>query len=407
MAIAQRAAAATGCFVIVAAVACGSSSGDSTFGDGTATSGEGGASSGQDFGAASSGASGGASSTSSTGGASGGAPDGAAGGALGDGGACAATKAAATLVPVYLIIMFDRSGSMGQLSKWTSCVAGMESFFAAPASNGIFASLQFFRQQNNECAAASYATPAVPVTALPNAAPFTAALTANSPNGGTPTLPALQGAVQYAKTVKAGLTKGEKVAVVLVTDGDPNDCAANPNNAAAAAAEVGAFAATVAATIPTYVIGVGPDAANLTAIATGGGTAPPIMVSTTSPAQTTTDILKAINQIKASTLGCDYTLPAPPAGKTLDINAVNVVFTPGGGGTPVTLPYSANCADPTGWHFDSTTAPTKVVMCTGRCSTLQADTTGGKIDIEFGCVSPGGPGTSTSSSSSGAGGPPR
>jgi hypothetical protein len=408
MAIAQRAAAATGCFVIVAAVACGSSSGDSTFGDGTATSGEGGAgSSGQDFGAASSGASGGASSTSSsTGGASGGAPDGAAGGALGDGGACAATKAAATLVPVYLIIMFDRSGSMADLQKWPSCVAGMESFFAAPASNGLYASLQFFTQPN-ECSVAAYATPAVPVTALPNAAPFTAALNATSPQGFTPTLPALKGAVQYAQTVKAGLTKGEKVAVVLVTDGDPNHCSANPNNAAAAAAEVGAFAATVAATIPTYVIGVGPDAANLTAIATGGGTAPPIMVSTTSPAQTTADILKAINQIKASTLGCDYTLPAPPAGQVLDINAVNVIYTPGGGGTPVTLPYSATCADPTGWHFDSTTTPTKVVMCGGRCSALQADTTGGKIDIEFGCVSPGGPGTSSSSSSSAAGGPPR
>ena len=238
------------------------------------------------------------------------------------------------------------------------------------------------------------------MTALPNGPAFNPAINAISPNGFTPTLPALQGAVQYAQTVKAGLTRGEKVAVVLVTDGDPNHCSTNPNDAAAAAAEVGAFAATVAATIPTYVIGVGSDAANLAAIATGGGTAPPIMVSTTNPAQTTTDFVNAINQIKNSTLGCDYTLPAPPAGQTLDINAVNVIYTPGGG-SPTTLTYSADCSNANGWHYDSVTTPTKIIMCTGQCATLQADTKGGKIDIAFGCVTQGGPGSSSSSSSTG------
>ena len=81
---------------------------------------------------------------------------------------------------------------------------------------------------------------------------------------------------------------------------------------------------------------------------------------------------------------------------------MNVVYTPGGGGPPVTLPYSATCADPNGWHYDSTTAPTKVIMCSARCTSLQADTSGGKVDIEFGCVTQGGgPGTSSSSSSTG------
>jgi uncharacterized protein YegL len=394
----SKLAMATGCIGLLAAMACGSSGGDSIFGDGNTLSGDGGASGGPAFG--SSGASGASGGASSGGASSGGAADGAAGGTLGDGSACAATKAAATALPVYLIMMFDRSGSMGQQSKWTSCVAGMEQFFASPASAGLYASLQFFKQ-NDECNVAPYAAPAVPVTALPNAAPFNAVINATGPNGGTPTLPALKGAVQYAQTVKAGLTHGEKVAVVLITDGDPNDCSTNPNNAAAAAAEVGAFAATVAATIPTYVIGVGTDAANLAVIATGGGTAPYIPVSTTNPAQTTADLLKAINQIKNATLGCDYLLPAPPAGQVLDINAVNVVFTPGGGGAPVTLPYSAACADPTGWHYDSTTAPTKVIMCSGRCASLQADVTGGKVDIEFGCVTPGGPGSSSGASSGG------
>jgi hypothetical protein len=289
---------------------------------------------------------------------------------------------------------------MDQQSKWTSCVAGLESFFADPVSAGINASLQFFTQPN-ECSVADYATPAVPMTSLPNGTLFKKAISSVSPNGYTPTLPALQGALQYAQSVKAGLTKGEKVAVVLATDGDPNHCSTNPNDAAAAAAEVGAFAATMAATIPTYVIGVGTDAANLNAIATGGGTAPPIMVSTNNPTQTTADFLKALNQIKVSALGCNYLLPAPPAGQTLDINAVNVIYTPGGG-APSTLTYSADCSNPNGWHYDSTTAPTQVIMCSGQCAALKADSVGAKVDIAFGCVTAGGgPGSSTSSGTGG------
>ena len=60
------------------------------------------------------------------------------------------------------------------------------------------------------------------------------------------------------------------------------------------------------------------------------------------------------------------------------------------------------------WHDitnpTSLTTPTKIIMCTGQCATLQADTKGGKIDIAFGCVTQGGPGSSSSSSSS-TGGP--
>ena len=98
------------------------------------------------------------------------------------------------------------------------------------------------------CNSATYATPAVPMTALSNAPAFSQALDDASPGGGTPTKPALEGAIAYAKKVQTTLSAGEKVAIVLATDGEPNDCNSTPENVAAAAA-------TVAATIPTYVIG--------------------------------------------------------------------------------------------------------------------------------------------------------
>ena len=373
-----------GVLVAVAAVACGSSS-DSTFGNGGGT--------GTDPNGTTSG-------NTAFGGTSGAVadPNGTSGGTSGGTGvgdvkpvsstdACANSTAGVDAPPIYLVFMVDKSGSMGGNAlgvKWTPAVAALKSFFADASSANIHASLSFFRQQN-ECNVAAYATPSVAMKALPDSTSFAASLDANSPGGGTPTLPAEQGAVQYAQSVAATLKPGEKVAVVLVTDGDPNDCSSTSTNVAAAAA-------TVASTIKTYVIGVGTEVAKLDEIATGGGTAPHIQVNTTSAATTSADLRAAIGKIKAAQLSCDYTLPPPPAGKSIDVNAVNVNYTTGGATS--TLGYSADCSNAKGWHYDSTTTPTKIIMCPTICSTLQNDTSGGKVDIVFGCstaVTGGGP----------------
>jgi hypothetical protein len=350
------------------AIACGSSGGDSTFQDPNEF-GDGGQN-------ASGGTSGGLSSGSS--GASGGP------GHVDPNSACATSNAGTDRPPAYLVFMYDRSGSMGDkvgggATKWTACKAAMEAFFGAQSSTGISASLQFFKQ-NDECNTGAYAAPAVAMRALPDPTSFSAQINAINPNGGTPTLPALQGALQYAQSVKAGVTNGV-VAVVLVTDGDPNDCNST-------VAGVAAAAAASAGTIKTYVIGIGPDTGNLNQIATGGGTAPAIIVQTNDPAQTTADLEKALGQIASSVLGCEYPLPAPPNGQSLDVNAVNVNYTPAGQPAQ-TLAYSADCSDPNGWHYDNVGTPTKVEMCPGICQTLKADTSGGKLDVIFGCKTAG------------------
>lgn len=371
MPLSSRSLCVVGTLVAAFAAACGSSD-DSTFGDpngggkGSETYGAGGTlgSSGGDAPPGSSGSSG------SSGGVVDVKP-------VSPNDACASSNAGVDALPIYLVFMVDRSGSMGESElavRWTPAVAALKDFFSDPASASIHASLSFFKAKD-ECNVASYATPKVAMTALPNG-DFATALDGTSPSGGTPTLPAEEGAIQYAQSVAGGLTAGEKVAIVLVTDGDPNDCSSTATNVAAAAA-------TVAATIKTYVIGVGNGAAKLDEIATGGGTAPHIQVNTSSAATTSAELRAAIGKIKASQLTCDYTLPAPPNGQTLDVNAVNVNYTTGG--ATKTLGYSADCSNAGGWHYDSTTAPTKVIMCPSICTTLQNDTNGGKIDIIFGC----------------------
>jgi Mg-chelatase subunit ChlD len=352
-------------------VGCGSSGGDSTFGDPNGgLLGDGGQN----------GSSGGLLGSSGSSGNPGG---------VTPGSACATSSAGANGLPVYLVFMVDKSGSMADNSKWPSATSALDNFFGSATSTGLHASIQFFKQ-NDECNPAVYAAPAVPMTALPAGPTFQTVIAQNSPNGGTPTIAAEKGAILYAQQVQPTLKPGEKVVIVLVTDGDPNDCAANPKNVVGAAAEVAAAAATVASTIPTYVIGVGPDAQNLNAIAVGGGTGAAIMVATNNPAQTTADLQKAIGQVRQSALGCDYTLPAPPAGQTLDINSVNVNYTPPGG-QPQTLTYSKDCADPNGWHYDNPTTPTLIQMCPGICNTLKTTgAQGAKVDVVFGCKTQGG-----------------
>ncbi|HSQ64520.1 MAG TPA: vWA domain-containing protein [Polyangiaceae bacterium] len=302
-------------------------------------------------------------------------------GSSGDGGAnlsqCATSSATPTPVPVDLVFMFDKSGSMADSSKWTSCQSGLTSFFGDPNSAGLSASLQFFPQAN-ECSASTYAAPSVSLRALPDNTTFANAMNNNAPGGGTPTVPALTGAIQYAQSIQTA-SPGDKVAVVLVTDGQPNDC----NSTVQA---VAAVAASAAATIPTFVVGVG-NTGNLDAIALAGGTTKATIVSTNNPAQTAQDFQTALEAIRGLTLACEFQIPPPPQGETFDEAKVNVVFTPTNA-SPETLSYNQDCTGGTGWHYDDPNNPKKIELCASTCGDVQKDKSG-KIDIVFGCATNG------------------
>jgi hypothetical protein len=92
--------------------------------------------------------------------------------------------------------------------------------------------------------------------------------------------------------------------------------------------------------------------------------------------------------IVASELSCDYAIPAPPEGETLDPTKVNVLYTPGGGmQQPIyNVPGgAADCGPEGGWYYDDPESPTKILICPATCEVLQADTMG-QVDVEFGCA---------------------
>ncbi|MDQ3031336.1 MAG: hypothetical protein M3Y87_02895 [Myxococcota bacterium] len=87
---------------------------------------------------------------------------------------------------------------------------------------------------------------------------------------------------------------------------------------------------------------------------------------------------------------CEFAIPEPPERMEFDRTRVNVVYTPGGGGAPITFPFvgtpdGAMCppgAD--GWYYDDPETPTQIILCPSTCSRIDSDTTG-SVDIALGC----------------------
>lgn len=84
----------------------------------------------------------------------------------------------------------------------------------------------------------------------------------------------------------------------------------------------------------------------------------------------------------AVALPCRYQLPDPPDGESLNRNRVNVVYTPGSGGGPMTIPYigEGGSCSAGGWYYDGD----EIVMCESTCGTLEVDE-GGTVEVALGC----------------------
>jgi hypothetical protein len=321
-------------------------------------------------------------------------------GPKGTGSACVNQVVSAQLAPTNLVFMYDKSGSMGDNVnssfdpnlKWNPVNAGMKGFFADPYSSTLRASLQFFPENDITIQTAcdfAYGTPQVALTMASDPA-FVTTLDQTKPEGGTPTLPALQGAIAYAKDTAAARPT-DKTAVVLVTDGEPGfwDAAQNafvpgcPDNDVAhvTAAAKAAFEGTPS--IPVYVVGVGPSLDKLNEVAAAGGTGAAMMVNVSDPATTKNEITSALGKIRTQTVSCEFSIPPAPAGQQLDPFAVNVVLTHSDGSQKV-LSYSKSCGDADGWQYDNPSAPTRITLCSAACDEARASTQG-NVSLAFGC----------------------
>ena len=234
------------------------------------------------------------------------------------------------------------------------------------------------------CSAADYAKPAVGIATLPgNATAIINSINAQTPAGLTPTGPALQGAVNYAKSY-ATANPTHTVVTVLATDGLPTECTPLDIPSIAAIASAGAAGTP---SVKTFVIGVfaqGDTGAkqNVDAIAKAGGTNSAFIVD---PAQNVTaQFLTALAQIQGKSVGCEFKMPKPSQG-VVDPTKVELSVTLASGTTIINRVTNAAQCSGAGWYYDNNAAPTKITLCPASCTQVKADANP-KVDISLGCL---------------------
>ncbi|HEX4338960.1 MAG TPA: hypothetical protein VH062_23800 [Polyangiaceae bacterium] len=305
-----------------------------------------------------------------------------------DAGACTGDQAAAEKIQLDLYVMIDQSLSMtapdaSGMTRWAAVTGALQQFYQSPDSAGIGVGQQFFGLGllGSSCTATDYQTPEVEIAPLPgNLMPLTSSLAMHGPSSVTPTPAALQGAILHAQDWKMK-NPAHAVAVLLVTDGEPDLCGLVPDVVNAATA--GAMGTPP---VQTFVLGVGTSLDALNQVAMAGGSGQAYIVSGTT--NVAGSVLDALNKIRAATaLPCQFTLPAPdPSKPPFDYDKVNVVYTPQGAAQQVVY-YTADPAacNPMqlAWHYDDINKPTRIELCPDTCNAISKG--GGVIGYQLYC----------------------
>ncbi len=370
-------------------------------------------------------------------------------GSLDEAGACVGQSYPGKVVPLDVLILLDATGSMddssgtGATPVWPPVTAALQTLISDPNMNGIGMGLTFLPNPppagtkipgrcltNAECVnmgtcnimfgcnaacnvdtdcgiygpcmilgqarfctgaatpkvscdPADYGQPVVPIDVLPsNAQALVDAISSKSPDGSaTPTQPALTGALSYAHGW-AVAHPDHLTNVLFATDGEPNDCTYDTPEGAA---DVAATAYNDNPSVSTFVLGLG-QLDVLNQIAQKGGTQMAYIADSSSVSDKLVDMF---NQMRANG-ACQFQIPVPQSGQTLDYGRVNVSYTPMGASEPQSVPYvkgKGGC-DPTagGWYYDTDPAqkdPTKILLCPATCDGVQLSTEG--VEVILGC----------------------
>lgn len=342
--------------------------------------------------------------------------------------ACAETSATATLRPLDLFVVLDRSGSMSETSptdtsavwgtndcnvsaspantsKWCLAVNALGAFFQLSGQGDRRAALQYFPTNlelggglstyasGPECTGETIAPPSVGLTAIPTgASALVASLNAATPNGAfTTTEGALRGMNTFTST-PANRSATRTLAQVLITDGAPTACTLrdNPSLAALIDAQRSQLA------VNTYVVGMnGANYTNLEALALAGGAPAHGTLCAAGTASchyydvgagSAAAFSAALRDIQLAAVGCTYNLPTPSRG-VIDPDRVRVSYQSGASSTDLgRVTNAAACpASGNGWYYDNNTTPTAVRLCTTTCTTVRADASA-RINVLFGCL---------------------
>jgi hypothetical protein len=223
-----------------------------------------------------------------------------------------------------------------------------------------------------------------------------AELNAQAPVSYTPTERALDTIVAFTvERQQANELSGDtnrQVIGILVTDGEPYNCDTNTANLNQIV--VNHYTATG---IPTFFIGMdGADYVGLNEMAQNAGAEEHTegCNAAVSPcyyydvgAGDGTVLADTLEQIRRTVIGCQFAVPTTDLG-LVDLDSINVQFTPAEGQPEETLPRvmggEANCGTSPGYYTDNDTNPTIILLCPETCQRAEAEQTS-SVSIELLC----------------------
>jgi hypothetical protein len=299
---------------------------------------------------------------------------------LGDGANCGLQNYGLQNVPPDLLIIQDKSGSMGNdftdtrcmrgtmcVTKWSAIVPAINSVVSATDTT-IRWGLKYFAN-NGGCGVTDGA--AVPIA--PNNGPAIAMSLMNTqPGGSTPTRLAVMSGVAYLQTVADPNPKF----ILLATDGLPN-CIPGGADAQAddTAGAVAAVQASLMAGIPVFVVGVGNVAmaqATLNMLADAGGK-PQAGMTHYYPVGSEMDLVNVLKTIGGMIASCSFGLgTAPPDPTNIGVYA--------NGNVSMKIPKDVTHQN--GWDYGA--GMKSIVLYGPACDAVKAGTTK-TVQAAYGC----------------------
>ena len=298
-----------------------------------------------------------------------------------DGANCGLQQYGLENVPPDLLIVLDKSGSMGEQPDGTKCPgmgAACETKWAdtTMAINMVVTTtdttirwgLKYFADTNNSCGVG----PGVAVPIGPNNGPAITMSIANTmPGPSTPTRLAVNAGAAYLQTVQDPNPKF----ILLATDGLPNCGPGQKTDADDSVGAVAAVTAAAAAGIPVFVVGVGNVAmatTTLDMLAVAGGR-PQAGTPKYYPVSSTADLVSVLKTIGGMIASCSFGLGSVPP----DPTNVGVYAN---GNTAMKIPKDVTHAN--GWDYGA--GMKSIVLYGAACDAVKAKTTM-TIQAIYGC----------------------